>query len=116
MKSDALPIRFGIPQGSVLDTIMFSFFSKDLPDIAHDCDSEIHMHADDTSIYVSAPSPEMVTDTLNKFYTWCRGRRILPHAGKTRMGHYSLCTQHECIILMHGRFIDPMQAIKQEIS
>lgn len=90
VKSDALPIRFGLPQGSVLDTIMFSFFCNDLPDIAHDCDSEIHMHADDTTIYASAPSPEMVTDTLNKFYTWCRRRRMLPHPG--------------------------MQAIKQEIT
>ena len=67
--------------------------------------SEIHMYADDTTIYVSAPSPDMVAallnDTLNKFYTWCCRNRILPHPGKT-----------ECMILMRGRFIGPMQAIK----
>ena len=105
VKSDALPVRFGVPQGSVLGPILFSLFCNDLPDIAHDGDSEIHMYADDTTIYVSAPSPDMVAallnDTLNKFYTWCCRNRILPHPGKT-----------ECMILMRGRFIGPMQAIK----
>ena len=95
VKSDALLVRFGVPQGSVLGPILFSLFCNDLPDIADDGDSEIHMYADDTTIYVSAPSPGMVAavlnDTLNKFYTWHCRNRILPHP---------------------GRFIGPMQAIK----
>ena len=105
VKSDALPVRFGVPQGSVLGPILFSLFCNDLPDITHDCDSEIHIYAHDTTIYASAPSPDMVTvlfnDTLNKFYTWCCRHRMLPHPGKT-----------ECIILMRCPFIGPMQAIE----
>ena len=65
VKFDALPVRFVVPQGSILGPIFLSLFCNDLPDIAHDGNSEIHIYADDTTIYVSAPSPDMVAALLN---------------------------------------------------
>ena len=65
VKSDALPVRFVVPQGSVLGPILFSLFCNDLPDIVHDGNNEVHIYADDTTIYVSAPSPNMVAALLN---------------------------------------------------
>ena len=59
-QSETLPVKFGVPQGSVLGHTLFSLFCNDLPDIVEDCDGEIHMYADDTTIYVAVSSPDMV--------------------------------------------------------
>ena len=82
-----LPAKFGVPQESVLGPTLFSLFCNNLPDIIEDCDDEIHMYADDTTIYVAASSPDMVAVALNailqKLYDWCCCNRLLPHPGKT---------------------------------
>ena len=58
-------MKFGVRQGSVLGPSLFSLFCNDLPDIVEDCDNEIHMYADDTTIYVAVSSPDMVAVVLN---------------------------------------------------
>ena len=82
-QSETLPVKFGVPQGSVLGPTLFSLFCNDLPDIVEDCDDEIHIYADDTTIYVAASSPDMVAVVLNviiqKLYDWCCFKRLIPH-------------------------------------
>ena len=82
-QSETLPVKFGVPQGSVLGPTLFSLFCNDLPDIVEDCDDEIHIYADDTTIYVAASSPDMVAVVLNviiqKLYDWCCFKRLVPH-------------------------------------
>ena len=56
--SEILPVKFGVPQGSVLGLALFSLFCSDLPDIVGDCDGDIHIYADDTTTYAIASSPE----------------------------------------------------------
>ena len=62
------------------------------------------MYADDTTIYVAESSPDKVVVELNsvpqKLYEWCRRNRLIPHGGKT-----------ECMILMRGQFVGPLQAV-----
>ena len=58
--SEILPVKFGVSQGSVLCPTLFSLFCNDLPDIVGDCDGDIHMYADDATIYAAASSPDMV--------------------------------------------------------
>ena len=59
-QSKTLPVKFGVPQGSVLGPTQFSLFCNDLPDIAGVRECEIHMYADDTTIYVAESSPDKV--------------------------------------------------------
>ena len=55
---------------------LFSLFCNDLPDITEgiDGDPQFHMYADDTTVYVSAPTFDLVASKLNedlaRLYTW----------------------------------------------
>ena len=97
-------MKFGEPQGSVLGPTLFSLFCNDLPDIAGVKKCEIYMYADDTTIYVAESSPDKVVVVLNsvlqKLYKWCCRNRLIPHCGNT-----------ECMILMRGQFVGPLQAV-----
>jgi hypothetical protein len=54
--SESMPVKFGVPQGSVLGPILFSLFCNDLPDINNSDDGEIYMYADDTTLDISLNS------------------------------------------------------------
>ena len=45
-------VTLSVPQGSVLRPFLFSLCCNDLPDIVSDCDGELHMYADDTTMYL----------------------------------------------------------------
>ncbi len=53
--SDPLPVSIGVPQGSILGTLLFWLFLNDLPTIPQSC--ETTMSADDTECE-SASKPE----------------------------------------------------------
>ena len=76
-QSEAMPVTFGVPQGSVLSPTLFFLYCNDLPDITEGMDGnpEVYMYADDTTVYVSALTYDLVAMKLNKvlgrLYTWC---------------------------------------------
>ena len=108
-QSETLPVKFGVPQGSVLGPTLFSLFCNDLRDIAGVRECEIHMYADDTTLYLAESSPDKIVVVLNsvpqKLYEWCCRNRLIPHCGKT-----------ECMILIRGQFVGPLQAMSLENS
>ena len=63
--SKSMPVKFGVPQGSVLGSILFSLFCNDLPGI-DDLKGEIYMYADDTTLYAIVPNHNLVAIILNR--------------------------------------------------
>ena len=62
------------------------------------------MYVDGTTIYVAESTPDKVVVVLNsvlqKLYRCCCRNHLIPHCGKT-----------ECMILMRGQFVGPLQAV-----
>ena len=63
-----MQVTFGVRQGSVLGPTLFSLFCNDPPGITEgiDGDPQLHVYADDTTVYVSAPTFDLVASKLNE--------------------------------------------------
>ena len=103
--SKSLPVKFGVPQGSVLGPILFSLFCNDLPDINDSKEGKIFMYADDTTLYAIAPNHDLVAISLNKMleklFKWCSQNRLTPHPDKA-----------ELMLMSRKELIGPLQCIK----
>lgn len=51
VSSSVVPLKYGLPQGSILSPILFSLYMRPLGSICRRYDISYHMYADDTQIY-----------------------------------------------------------------
>ena len=69
--SNWLPIRAGIPQGSILGSLLFIIF---INYIVNEINAEIKLFADDTSLYLIVDNPSdtafLLNQDLNKIQRW----------------------------------------------
>ena len=58
-----------MPQGSVLDPLLFILFVNDIPDVVN---AKVKMYADDTKIYVKQIESRSLQDYLETVKDWSR--------------------------------------------
>ena len=66
-----LPVRAGVPQGSILDSLLLIFF---INDIVNEINDEIKLFADDTSLYLIVDNHNdtafLLNQDLNQLQRW----------------------------------------------
>ena len=84
--SDPLTMITGIPQGSILGSLLFSIYINDLP-----CCSSVFsmiMYADDTTLFCNFNDPNITEETLNeelkKLTRWLNANQLSLNVGKTK--------------------------------
>ena len=65
-KSDKLPVRYGVPQGTVLGPLLFSLYINDLKNVVNMTDTEIILYADDTNIFIACDSLHKANQISNE--------------------------------------------------
>ena len=73
--SELLPLKYGVPQGSILGPVLFTIYVNDLLSVPEHC--KLACYVDDCKLYLSFPSPNINTaianlnEDLNNICSWC---------------------------------------------
>lgn len=87
-KSSLLPVRRGVPQGSIMGPLLFNMYANDLPDCVNSC--KVRLYADDVQVYISC-DPEHVNEcveTLNgdlgRIHDWASANGLSINPSKSK--------------------------------
>ena len=81
------PVTSGVPQGSILGPLLFTFFIKDLLDEAA-YGVKVALYADDTKLYRNVSSAEhcdLIQDTLFNMHVWSQRNNIRFNTSKCKV-------------------------------
>lgn len=77
--SEYLPVKYGVPQGSVLGPILFSIYVNDVPNVVEH--SNIILYADD--MVIMNEDVELLQNDLDQVYKWCCDNLLTINESKT---------------------------------
>ena len=84
-RSAPLPIKFGVPQGSLLGPRLYTIYTNELPNRVKD--GLAMMYADDTTLYTIGSSIDQVISSLNVMMSqiskWSSLNELIIHPSKT---------------------------------
>lgn len=84
--SDLLPLKYGVPQGSILGPLLFNFYINDLAQLS--LHSKIFQYADDTAVLLVSESYmdgiKLMQEDISKLITWFHSNFIFINHDKTQ--------------------------------
>jgi hypothetical protein len=86
--SDSAHITSGVPQGSVLEPLLFCLFMNDISEVMMHC--KYHIYADDVQLYISGRYDVMgdcvakLNDDLARIHRWSISNSLFLNPNKTK--------------------------------
>ena len=86
--SEPLPVKYGVPQGSILGPLLFNIYTNELSSAT--TNASVKSYVDDTKLYLSFPLKELndglvrLKEDLNKVTGWCSTNQLLINPDKTQ--------------------------------
>ena len=84
-QSETLPIKYGVPQGSILGPLLFLIYVND---IGNSCHANILSFADDTTLYMSGSNLDQLyadaNTQINSLFEWFCSNKLSLNAKKTK--------------------------------
>ena len=84
--SEQLPIKYGVPQGSILGPLLFILFINDLPLYIKNCCTDLY--ADDSTIHLAGKDfitlQSTVQEDLLSVEDWCNDNNMFINTNKTK--------------------------------
>ena len=77
--SDKCPVKYGVPQASILGPLLFILYINDLPWSISNCNTD--MYVDDSTIHISGKNisdiQTKVQEDLNRIELWCKDNKYV---------------------------------------
>lgn len=85
--SSALPLKMGVPQGSIAGPILFVLYINDLPHIVNNKSSFVTNYADDSNLLITASTYQGITRQTSSLMSnaneWFAGNKLILNRDKT---------------------------------
>ena len=115
--SQRQPIRCGVPQGSILGSLLFTIVINDITEQVKEC--RILLYADDTVIFTSDKDSKRIEDLLNTEFnnvaTWFTNKDLVLNLKKTKTEfvlfgtHQKLATSEKVSISLKEKMISELE-------
>ena len=111
--SPEVPVTSGVPQSSVLGTLLFQLYINDLPE---NIQSQVRLFADDTAVYLTVINPNdsnILQSDLDKLQEWERTWDMEFNPSKCQVLHISRARQQiYSQYTLHGQILESVDCAR----